>query len=228
LGQAGLNQLLSISQAKLKKQEANAGFQNEQVQGLSSELKQSRRRLRELELERSIHLAKLDDCLQMLEAQSSPQEHELQHEALRVTELSKRVDSLKERLNDKDKKIKKLQEEAKQNKAAVKELTKLLKPSMEVNEINETIDCLKSGRELEPEQAQRLTTQHLKSRVESLSDEKSTLMDHIADLSKQLEEASLANSTSSTRKNGMMGNLDLSSLRQGMAKSVSSFRNKKP
>jgi chromosome segregation ATPase len=226
LGQAGLNRLLSISQAKLKKQEANAGFQNEQVQGLSSELKQSRRRLRELELERSIHLSKLDDCLQMLEAQSSPKEHEMQHEALRVTELTKRLECLKQRMDNKDKTIKKLKEEATQNKTTIKKLTKLLEPSMEANEINETIDCLKSGDELSPEQAQRLTTQHLRSRVESLFEEKSMLMDHIADLSKQLEEASLANSTSSTRKNRMMGNLDMSSLRQGVAKSMSNFRKK--
>mmetsp|Transcript_8442 Transcript_8442/g.13968 ORF Transcript_8442/g.13968 Transcript_8442/m.13968 type:complete len:295 (+) Transcript_8442:68-952(+) len=224
LGEAGLNQLLTISQAKLKKQQADGNLHGEQVHALRSDLQKSRKRLRELELERSIHLSKIDECLNMLEAQSSPEEHNLQNKVLKMTGLSHRVEYLQDQLDEKNKEIKELKEEGKINVAMVKELTKLLKPELDARQIKDTIDSLQKGRELSPEQAQLLTTQHLKSRVESLEEEKSTLFDKITDLTKQVEEASLVKNT--TNNNGMSalkGKVDLSAWKSMVN---SSFRKK--
>lgn len=223
LGEAGLNQLLTISQAKLKKQHADGELNNEQVHYLRAELKKNRKRLRELELERSIHLSKIDDCLNMLEAQSSPEEQDLQKKILKMSGLSHRVEYLQEQLAARDKTIKEMKEEGKVNAAMVKELTKLLEPELDTREITATVSALKQGRELSPEQAQLLTTQHLKSRVESLEDDKSSLMDRIAELNEQLRDAAVGKRGGSKKNEPAGNNFDLSSIRNILG---TSFRKK--
>ena len=195
-----LNKLLSLTQQKLAKFESESKYQTEQMKLLQSELTQLRKRSIELELERSIHLSKIDECMHMLEVQSSPEEHNLQRKVLNQTALSHQVKSLERKLKERDATIEDLKDDKKKQASLIKELKKLLEPQLDSKQIRGILSTLNRGDELAPEQAQLLTTMHLKSQVEALQEEKSTMMDRIQDLSRQVDESNMASlSSSSTR-----------------------------
>lgn len=194
LKESGLKELLTVSQKKLRKQQRDGKYQGEQVSSLTSELKKSRMRLRELELERACLMEKMDDCLTMLSATSEKDQvvRDLQQKVLKMPVLLKTIASLRGQLEDCQQEMRELKEASKINENMVTEMTKLLTPELSNKEINDTIECLKQGRELSTEQAQLLTITHLKSQVEKLEDEKTLFRERIASLNQQVEEASLA------------------------------------
>mmetsp|Transcript_8147 Transcript_8147/g.12489 ORF Transcript_8147/g.12489 Transcript_8147/m.12489 type:complete len:325 (-) Transcript_8147:78-1052(-) len=188
LGEKGLKNLLQISQQKLRQQEKDGELHSERVTTMSKDLKTCRLRLQEMELERALHLEKIDECYNLLECQNTQEgcekaeqkQKELQDKVLRGIELQRENKSLRNKLEKSEKKIKELKEEEKISKSMVKELKRLLSPELNAKQINQTIDSLKKGQELPTEQAQLLTIQHLKSQIEKLEEEKAVFLDRIA------------------------------------------------
>mmetsp|Transcript_6647 Transcript_6647/g.9744 ORF Transcript_6647/g.9744 Transcript_6647/m.9744 type:complete len:323 (-) Transcript_6647:35-1003(-) len=181
LGEKGLNELLQVSQNKLRQQEKDGEMHSERVTTMAKDLRTYRHRLQEMELERALHLEKIDECYNLMECQESDEKQkELQQKVLRGVELQRENKSLRRKLEKSEAKVKDLKEEGKIGKAMVKELQRLLSPELNAKQINETITALKNGTELSTEQAQLLTIQHLKSQIEKLEEEKAVFLDRIS------------------------------------------------
>jgi len=202
LGEKGLKELLVISQNKLRKSEKDAAYTNERVQAMSKDLRKCRLRVQECELERALHLEKIDECLTMLSAQAGDdnKQTELQEKVLKLCELRRDVASYNKKIDDRDTQIREMKATEKISSAMVQELTRLLSPELNAKQIDETIAALQKGKDLSTEQAQLLTIQHLKSQVEKLEDEKSTFVHRITYLTEELETASMVDIIIPTEK----------------------------
>jgi len=207
LGEKGLQELLSVSQNKLRQSEKDGAYTSERIQAMSKDLRKCRLRVQECELERALHLEKIDECLTMLSAQAGDdaKQNELQNKVLKLCKLKRDVESFQKKLIDRDARIKELKETEKISSAMVQELTRLLSPELTSKQIDETVLALQKGRELTTEQAQLLTIQHLKSQVEKLEDERSGFVHRITYLSDQLETASMVDSPNNNEPSKWVG-----------------------
>jgi len=203
LGSSGLQSLLAMSQKKLREQEQQSEWNLEQVLELKSQLDESQVKIQELQQERKIHVAKIEECIQLLQihtrdTHNGAEQHELHKRALRGVELEKKMEAYRDLLTASQADVEKLEQQREINQAMVKELTKILSPELDATSVDEIIVSLKNGKELEPQQAQLLTIQHLKSQVETLEEEKARFLDTIASLNKKIMDADEASTSPSS------------------------------
>mmetsp|Transcript_25499 Transcript_25499/g.35752 ORF Transcript_25499/g.35752 Transcript_25499/m.35752 type:complete len:323 (-) Transcript_25499:1607-2575(-) len=202
LGSTGLQSLLAMSQKKLREQEQQSEWNFDQVLELKNQLDETQVKLQDLQQERKIHVAKIEECIYLLqvhtkEKPNGAEQHELHLRALRAVEFEKKMEAYKGLLTSSQEEVDKLEQQREINQAMVKELTKILSSELDATSVDDIIGSLKKGRELEPEQAQLLTIQHLKSQVETLEDEKTRFLDTIASLNKKIMDADEASTCGS-------------------------------